>query len=157
MLKLNASFSKKIPAEVEFSSKNYHASIEIELSDGLSQQQLQGRIHDTFELVKSSVENEINGTAGSINTLQAPAPVNSNTKPYQNNNSNTNNSNYTQNNKRSSVFASPKQVKYLCDLARTGNIQLNGYLENYGHSQPSELSKQECSYLINMIKDQQVA
>ena len=155
MLRLNASFSKKVPAEVEFSSKGYSATIEIELSDGLSQQQLQGRIHDTFELVKSSVENEINGTVESINTLQPPAPVTSNTKPYQN--TNTNNSNYTQNNKRSSVFASPKQVKYLCDLARTGNIQLNGYLENYGHTQPSELSKQECSYLINMIKDQQVA
>jgi len=63
MLKLNASFSKKVPADVEFSSKGYSATIEIELPDGLSQEQLQKRIHDTFELVKSSVDNEINGTA----------------------------------------------------------------------------------------------
>ena len=56
-----------------------------------------------------------------------------------------------------SEFASPKQVKYLCDLARKGNIILDGYLQGYGHTQPSELNRQECSYLINMIKDQQVA
>jgi hypothetical protein len=153
MLKLNASFSKKVPAEQEYSSKGYSATIEIELPDGLTQEQLQGRIHDTFKLVKSSVENEINGTA-TVNQVQAPTPVNSNTKPYQN--SNSNNRNYSQN-KKTNEFASPKQIKYLCDLARTGNIQLNGYLENYGHAQPSELTKQECSYLINMIKDQQVA
>ena len=155
MLKLNASFSKKVPAEVEFSSKGYSATIEIELPDGLTQQQLQGRIHDTFELVRSSVENEINGIAETVNTVQTPAPVNSNTKPYQNNNSN--NSNYTQKNNKSVGLASPKQVKYLSDLARTGNIPLNGYLENYGHTKVSELDRQQCSYLINLIKDQQVA
>ena len=154
MLKLNASFSKKIPADVEFSSKGYSASIEVELPDGLSQEQLQGRIHDTFELVKSSVESEINGTAEVIQaSTQAPTPINNNTRPYQNSN---NSSNYSKSNKNEG-FASPKQVKYLCDLARKGNIQLNGYLENYGHTQPSELTKQECSYLINMIKDPQVA
>ena len=51
MLKLNASFSKKVPAEQEYSSKSFHASIEVELPDGLTPPQLQGRIHETFELV----------------------------------------------------------------------------------------------------------
>ena len=36
MLKLNASYSKKVPAEGEYSSQSYHASIEVELPDGLS-------------------------------------------------------------------------------------------------------------------------
>ena len=151
MLKLNASFSKKVPADVEFSSKGYSATVEIELPDGLTKEQLQGRIHDTFELVKSSVENEINETA-KANQVQASAPVNNNTRPYQNNNSN--NRDYTQNSKKSNEFASPKQVKYLCDLARTGNFSINNYLENYGHTQPSELTRQECSYLIDMIRKQ---
>ena len=153
MLKLNASFNKKVPAEVEFSSKGYSATIEIELPDGLTQEQLQAKIHDTFELVKTSVESEINGTA-TVNQAQAPAPTNNNnnTRPYQNNNSN--NRNYTQNNKKGNEFASPKQIKYLCDLARTGNIPLNGHLANYGHAQASELSRQECSYLIDIIRKQ---
>ena len=33
MLKLNASYSKKVPAEGEYSSQSYHASIEVELPD----------------------------------------------------------------------------------------------------------------------------
>ena len=56
MLKLNASYSKKVPAEGEYSSQSYHASIEVELPDGLSQEQLQGRIHETFAMVRESVE-----------------------------------------------------------------------------------------------------
>jgi len=54
MLKLNTSFSKKVPAESEYSSKSYHASIEMELPDGLSEAQIKERIHGTFELVRNS-------------------------------------------------------------------------------------------------------
>jgi len=149
MLKLNASFSKKVPAEQEFSSKGYSATIEIELPDGLSQEQLQGRIHDTFELVKSSVENELNGTTNSNSSAtQPPVQTNNNTRPYQDNNNNYSKS------KKNEGFASPKQVKYLCDLARTRNISLLSYLQDYGHAQPSELNRKECSSLIDMILKQ---
>lgn len=34
MLKLNASYSKKVPAEGEYTSQSYHASIEVELPEG---------------------------------------------------------------------------------------------------------------------------
>ena len=151
MLKLNASFSKKVPAEQEFSSKGYSATIEIELPDGLTQEQLQGRIHDTFELVKSSVESEINGTVNSTpSEIHVPIQTDNNTRPYQNSN---NGNNYSNHNKTEGC-ASPKQIKYLCDLARTRNISLLGYLQDYGHAQPSELNKKECSSLINMILKQ---
>jgi len=154
MLKLNASFSKKVPAEQEFSSKGYSATIEIELPDGLSQEQLQGRIHDTFELVKSSVENEINGTVNTTpSEIHVPIQTNNNTRPYQDRNNSSNSNNYSNHNK-SEGFASPKQVKYLCDLARTKNISLLGYLQDYGHAQPSELNRKECSSLIDMILKQ---
>ena len=55
MLKLNASYSKKVPAEGEYSSQSYHASIEVELPDGLTSEQLNSKIHDTFEMVRNSV------------------------------------------------------------------------------------------------------
>ncbi len=54
MLKLNASYSKKVPAEGEYSSQSYHASVEVELPDGLTPEQLQGKIHETFDLVRNS-------------------------------------------------------------------------------------------------------
>ena len=43
MLKLNASYSKKVPAEEEYSSQSFHASVEVGLPDGLTQDQLQVR------------------------------------------------------------------------------------------------------------------
>lgn len=59
MLKLNASYSKKVPAEGKFSSQSFLASIEVELPTGQTAQELQNKIHDTFDLVRQSVEAEI--------------------------------------------------------------------------------------------------
>ena len=61
MIKLNASYSKKVPAEQEYSSKSFLACIEVELPTGATAKELQGKIHDTFELVKQAVEAEIEG------------------------------------------------------------------------------------------------
>ena len=72
MLKLNASYSKKVPAEGEYSSQSYHASIEVELPDGLNQSQLQTRIHETFALVKESIEAELHGNVPSQQGCSTP-------------------------------------------------------------------------------------
>ena len=63
MLKLNAAYSKKVPAESQYSSQSYHCSIESELPDGLTPQQLQERIHNAFDFVRNSVEAEIHNSA----------------------------------------------------------------------------------------------
>ncbi len=136
MLKLNASFSKKVPAEVEFSSKSYHAAIEVELPDGLTQQQLQSKIHDTFELVKESVEAEINGTTQNNNK--------DSTIPYQNKKES--------GNKNNNSYATPKQLKYLADLANKKNINLFAYIRDYGLNKIEQLSFEQCSQLINKFK-----
>ena len=71
MLKLTSSFSKKVPvAGADFSSQSYHAAVEVELPDGLTPEQLRQRIHETFDLVRQSVEAELR--AGNVAT---PAPV----------------------------------------------------------------------------------
>ena len=144
MLKLNASFSKKVPAEVEFSSKSYHASIEVELSDGLSREQLQSKIHETFEMVKQSVENEINGT------VQQTVSYNNSTIPYQQNG---NRNNQQQQGVNNNAQATPKQIKYLNDLAKKKNINLFAYIRDFGHTELSQLKFSECSLLINKFKN----
>ena len=72
MLKLNASYSKKVPAEGEYSSQSYHASVEVELPDGLTSDQLNDKIHETFALVRDSVEAELHGNT----PVRTPAPQN---------------------------------------------------------------------------------
>ena len=71
MIKLNASYSKKLPAEVDFSSKSFMACIEVELPAGASPQELQTKIHETFELVKQSVDSEIAEKAVTENKPEA--------------------------------------------------------------------------------------
>jgi hypothetical protein len=49
MIKLNASYSKKVPVQgEEYSSQSFHCSMEVELSDKLDAGELQSRIHETF-------------------------------------------------------------------------------------------------------------
>jgi len=96
MLKLNASYSKKVPVlGQDYSSQSYHASIEVEIPDGLSQAQLQERIHGTFALVKDSVEAELS-EGGKAGAPAQHAPARDNT-PQES--------------------ASPAQIRYLTDLA----------------------------------------
>ena len=136
MLKLNASYSKKVPAEGEYSSQSYHASIEVELPDGLSQEQLQNRIHETFALVKDSVETELHGRPA--RQLQEPAaqpvsrPVNSHTQK--------------------DVAASPKQIKYLLDLGRNLGWTPQQIAAKCNVTDVHNLTRRQCSDLINEWK-----
>ena len=130
MLKLNASYSKKVPAEGEYTSQSYHASIEVELPDGLSSEQLNGKIHETFEMVRNSVEAELHGNP------PASAPVNG----VQN----------TQNRHgQPTLPASPKQIKFMLDLARTKGITPQQIAAQHGVATVEQMSKRQCSDLIN--------
>ena len=141
MLKLNASFSKKVPAEQEYSSKSFHASIEVELPDGLNQQQLQDRIHSTFELVRSSVESEISG--GNAGVPQSPPVQNGNGSPAHNGNGHANG--------KKNGPASEKQVKYLIDLVAFNGADIAVYLKRYGVASAYDLTRDACSKLIDEI------
>ncbi len=145
MLKLNASFNKKVPAETEFSSKGYSASIELEIPDGLTQEQLREKIHTTFEMVRQSVETEINSNAQNSNArqhhqqqLKHPSSLSTQKQATR---------------QQINDPASPRQVKYLTDLARKLNISLVGYLQKCGCNDVSQLSRQNCSALIKSISN----
>ena len=76
MLKLNASYSKKVPADTEYSSQSYHASVEVELPDGLTPEQLNAKIRETFALVRDSVETELHNEPSNVqNSNVPPLPI----------------------------------------------------------------------------------
>ena len=139
MLKLNASYAKKVPTEEEYSSQSYHASIEVELPDGLSGEALQERIHATFNLVRNSVEAELHGKNLALqpdnsrqNELRDYSPESS----------------YQRANARD-IPASPKQISYLLDLARNRGITPQQIAAQHGVADIQQLSKRQCSELIN--------
>jgi hypothetical protein len=131
MLKLNASYSKKVPVDgTDFSSHSYLASVEVEIPDGLSGEQLQQRIHDTFGLVRDSVEAELNG--GNHQPRRFPQkPAN---QPQA---------------------ASGKQLGYLRDMALKQGMsprQLDDEVrELFGVSGLRDLTRQQASELIEQL------
>ena len=148
MLKLNASYSKKVPAESEFSSQSYHASIEVELPDGLTQDQLNDKIHETFAMVRDSVEAELHGN-GAVNP-EGSASQNQQNPPRQGYRSGA--SNYGNKNKGQSqedAAASPKQIKYLLDLARNNGVTPQQILTRFKVNALEELTRNQCSLAID--------
>lgn len=139
MLKLNASYAKKVPAEEEYSSQSYHASIEVELPDGLSGEALQERIHATFNLVRNSVEAELHGKSLALQ------PDNSRQNELPNHAQN----NSSQRANPRDIPASPKQISYLLDLARNRGITPQQIAAQHGVADIQQLSKRQCSELIN--------
>ena len=134
MLKLNASYSKKVPADQEYSSQQYHASVEQELSDSLKPEELRQRIRDTFELVRQSVETELNGKS-------AAEPVSA---PKSNGKGS-----------RSTEKASNKQVKFLTDLAVQNGYTLSDLQrivgERFGVNGIYDLDRKQASRLIDEL------
>ena len=146
MLKLNASYSKKVPAEQEYSSQSYHAALEVELGTNLTEGEIVEKIHNTFEIVKRSVENEISGK------MQVPNQSNTRSYPIKS-------SSYQQNgnNIKSNQTASNKQIKYLLDLARQKGIQANQLAQECGVNTVYDISKGQCSKMIDELQSRQAA
>ena len=142
MLKLNASYSKKVPAEGEYSSQSYHASIEVELPDGLSQDQLNSKIHETFAMVRDSVEAELHGERAHAQA-QIPAQESVQTAPQSYPSLVRNNGN-----RNTDVPASPKQISYLLSLASKRGITPAQIAALQNVSSVDQLSRRQCSSLI---------
>ena len=136
MLKLNASYSKKVPADTEYSSQSYHASVEVELPDGLTTEQLNARIHETFAMVRDSVEAELHGEVPRVNVPTQQQPRQN--TPAQGH--------------AGAVPASQKQISYLLSLARQHGGTPQQLAAQYNVGTLEELSKRQCSEIINNWK-----
>ena len=150
MLKLNASYSKKVPADTEYSSQSFHASVEVELPDGLTQDQLNAKIHETFDLVRASVEAELNGNSAPNQPALLPTENTSNA-PQMNPAQQNKNGYGKKNGTTSDAPASPKQVKYLLDLARQYGVSPDQIKAKFNVPALESLTKTQCSRAIDEL------
>ena len=164
MLKLNASYSKKVPAESEYSSQQYHCQIEVELPDGLNAQQLQEKVHGVFDFVKKSVEAELHNAAPTQQMPpqqmqpQAQPPVQQQYYDPQVNYQQTQpqqppkNAQYQQTQNRqyrnANAAASPKQVNYLLSLAKRAGWTIQQILQRCNVPAVDQIPSKLCSQLI---------
>ena len=152
MLKLNASYSKKVPADTEYSSQSFHASVEVELPDGLTQDQLNAKIHETFDLVRASVEAELGNTVREpADAIQMPSPQSYSGQletPAQNA---AKPAYGKKNGTASDAPASPKQIKFLLDLARQNGYTVDQLKSRFNVAALEDLSRTQCSRAIDML------
>ena len=143
MLKFNASYSKKVPANTEYSSQSYHASVEVELPDGLTPEQLNARIHETFALVRDSVESELHGESTNAGQMtdaqQLPIQPTQQTKPAYGKKP------------APDAPASPKQIKYLLDIARQIGYTVEQLKAKFNVPALESLTKMQCSRAIDEL------
>ena len=158
MLKLNASYSKKVPAESEYSSQSYHCQIEAELPDGLTSEQLNERVHQVFEFVRASVETELQANTQHQNAQPIPVqPIQQAQQNYQPvvsqqpNNAAAQSRANGQRNNGGSHYASAKQVNYLMSLASRAGWDLNEIMRQNRVSSLNQLSAKTCSQLIDQL------
>ena len=149
MLKLSASYSKKIPAQSEYSSQSYHASVEVELPDGLTLEQLNAKIHETFDLVRESVEVELHGNAAP----QQPGLLSAGNTSHSPQGTSAQHQNQTAYGKKPAADApaSPKQIKFLLDLAKQNGYTPEQLKTRFNVSALEDLSKAQCSKAIDAL------
>ena len=154
MMKLNASYSKKVPADTDYSSQSYHCQIEVELPEGLTPQQLNERVHGVFDFVRVSVENELHNSARQSEAPQQQSqPVQQNYQAVvsQQPNNAAPSARSRSNTQRGNGLASPKQIQYLLSLASRAGWDCNEILRQNNISAFEQLSSKVCSSLIDQL------
>ena len=158
MIKINISFSKKVPGEEQFSSLSFHGSLEKELSDGLDANQIQQAFHNSYELLEKTIEQEIDNYKGNsqrtVQALSTPAkpltpaapqsaPVPS-VSPAQNSN-----------------VASQKQITFLNRLGAENGLsqqQIDAWAkESFGVANIWQLTRKDASSLIEQLQKQKAS
>lgn len=141
MLKGIISYSKKVWSESDSSSQGYSLSLETELPSAMGADTIQKSIHDTFELVKNSVEQELQAGRGQKEAPAAASKAGGERRDL------------------AVGKASNKQIKYITDLARERNITLNQLTEQvkglYKVDSIYGLSKGDASKLVESLKRDQ--
>lgn len=135
MLKLNASYSKKVPTTEKFSSQSYLASIEVELPHGMTTAELQEKIRDTFDLVRQSVENEITAKSQGVAPAAQSRPADRPEAP---------------------VKATNKQIQFILKLGQArsqGLPELNALAtEQFRVQSIYDLSRGDASKLVDRLR-----
>ena len=139
MLKLNAAFNKKIPVTGEqYSSQSYHCSVEVELSDAASTEQLQAKIAETFALVRDAVESELHGKPAA-KVEPAAQPAKAEPQPTE-----------------APAKATNRQVRFILDLAKAkglGISDVNGQAQKkFGVESVYSLDRKQASRFVDELK-----
>jgi len=174
VIKISTNISKKVPIPgTEFSSQQFGASMEIEVSDADTPENIQVRIRDLYSLVTQAVDEQISAATGNNGNGGQPPPVRRTNygppAPPQNRQTAQAGSGYSGkriaraggnggnggNGHRSG--ATEAQCRAIFAICKSLNLDMNAELANYNVTDASQLHVKDASRLIDDLKHRQAA
>jgi|ERR1043165_4446044 hypothetical protein len=161
MIRLSANLSKKVPLPgIDYSSQQYGASLEIEISDADKPEVIQGRIKELYVLLSNAIDEQLVSVQSNTGNASPPAgpaaqPVRQ-SAPQQRNGAPVNrlpaaNGNGSGNGRR--VTATEAQVKCIYAITKASGLNLTEILADYNCTDPKQLHIKDASTLIDKIKN----
>ncbi len=158
MIRINAMYAKKVPAEIEYSSQTFSASLEVEVSDDIVKA---GRTQETLSQIWSELEKSVETQIkqgekpfSSMNYSKNNGKRNGSSHHWGNNGNGNNNGNRS--NAGGTKQVSNKQASYLIDLASQRGQDFNdlcGYLnQRFGVDGVYSLTTNQAGQIINEYK-----
>ena len=175
MIKLNANVSKKVPIpDMEYSSQNFSAGMEIEVSSNISKGELKDKYRELYRVLSESIREQL--AEASISSSQMPQPQNHNTRRHQQVHSGGNgrggngygsnghvgnghggNGHGGKNGNGNGKKATDAQVRAIYAIANSKGLDKqriqNMLSESYGVSYPNQLHIGDASSLIDQLKN----
>ena len=172
MIKISANVSKKVPiAGTQFSSQQYGASLEIEVSDADRPDAMQQRIRELYSLLSITIDEQIAGATNGRPVVNSP--VQTHVPPQQQHNRlpspvTNGNGNHSRQNVRSQTNgnngsarkptgATEAQCRAIFAICKSLNMDMAALLADYNVSEPSQLHVKTASQLIDELKARQNA
>ena len=173
MIKISANVSKKVPiAGTQFSSQQFGASLEIEVSDADRPDAMQQRIRELYSLLSITIDEQIAGATnvrpavnGTVQT-HVPPQQQHNRLPSPASNGNGNGNQGRQNGRsqtngnngaRKPTGATEAQCRAIFAICKSLNMDMAALLADYNVSEPSQLHVKTASQLIDELKARQNA
>jgi hypothetical protein len=181
VIKISANLSKKVPLPgVEYSSQQFGAAMEIEVSDADQPEAIHGRIRDLYALLSQSVDEQIAGASQMpvTNGYQVPAanvmplrtqPVQSAPLPVQQRPAYTNgtgrnriatattNGNGNGNGSSRRITCTEAQAKCIYAICKAQGLDMISVLADYNVADAHDLHVKDASRLIDQLKSNQAA
>ena len=162
MIRLSANLSKKVPIPgADFSSQQYGASMEVEVSDTDKPEIIQERVRQLYGLLSATIDEQIaqagavrpapkqtNGGNGNGNGHASP-PANGRRTGYARTNGNGNGSRR--------INATDAQQRAIFAICKSMNLELAEVLADYNVADTRDLNVKDASRLIDELKSRQTA
>lgn len=152
MIRLSANLSKKVPLPgIDYSSQQFGASMEIEVSDADSSEAIQARIRDLYSMLAAAIDEQLTGPKQAVSNSTVPVQRNGN----GNGNGHSNRRAGSASSNGRKVTATEAQCRAIAAICKSNGQNIDAVLADYNVSRPEDLNIRDASSLIDDLKSRQ--